>query len=324
MKRLLVAVFVMVLGATLNAQKGELLIRSSSKGLYLEHKVTPKENFYSIGRLYNVHPKHLASFNGIDMSKGLSLGQALKIPLSDTNFNQKSDKGTPIYYTVKEKEGLLTVSNNNKKVLMESLRKWNHLRNDKISSGRKLIVGFLNTDNKAAVAATPPKTEEKKQEEVYTPSQEEQKKQTVVTEPPAKPQEEPYTPSQEEQKKQTVATEQPVVKKDTDLKQGYFKTSFDQQVKQDPIKKEQAVTAGIFKTTSGWTDAKYYLLADGVEPGTVIKITNPTNNKIIYAKVLGEMNGVTQSQGLNIRISNAAAAALEIQETDKFIVKLNY
>ena len=81
---------------------------------------------------------------------------------------------------------------------------------------------------------------------------------------------------------------------------------------------------GIFKTTSGWQDAKYYLLIDKVLPGTIVKIINPANNKIIYAKVLGEMSGIRQNEGLNIRISNAAVAALEIPEQDKFIVKINY
>ena len=63
---------------------------------------------------------------------------------------------------------------------------------------------------------------------------------------------------------------------------------------------------------------------DGIEPGTIVKITNPSNNRIIYAKLLGDMNGLKENQGLNIRISNAAASALDIAETDKFIVKLNY
>ena len=63
---------------------------------------------------------------------------------------------------------------------------------------------------------------------------------------------------------------------------------------------------------------------DDVQPGTIIKIINPENNKTVYAKVLGEMAGIRQNQGYNIRISNAAAAALEIKEDDKFIVKVNY
>ena len=105
---------------------------------------------------------------------------------------------------------------------------------------------------------------------------------------------------------------------------GFFKTGFVQQVKTYPLSKEETVTAGIFKTTSGWSDAKFYALIDGVEPGTIIRVINPNNNKEVYAKVLGQMSGIRQNQGLNLRISNAAASALEIPETDKFIVKVNY
>ncbi|MES1218374.1 MAG: hypothetical protein ABUT20_22905, partial [Bacteroidota bacterium] len=102
------------------------------------------------------------------------------------------------------------------------------------------------------------------------------------------------------------------------------KGSFVQQVKKYPLSKEETVTAGIFKTTSGWSDAKFYALIDGVEPGTIIKVVNPDNNKEVYAKVLGQISGIRQNQGLNLRISNSAAAALEIAEMDKFIVKVNY
>ena len=91
-----------------------------------------------------------------------------------------------------------------------------------------------------------------------------------------------------------------------------------------PLSKDQTVTSGIFKITRGGKEAKYYALVDGIEPGTIIKVINPTNNKIVYAKVLGEMKGIRQNEGLDLRISDTAASALEISETDKFIVKLNY
>jgi hypothetical protein len=71
-------------------------------------------------------------------------------------------------------------------------------------------------------------------------------------------------------------------------------------------------------------EAKYYLLMDGVTPGTIIKITNPDNNKAVYAKVLGEMSGIRQNQGLDIRISNTAASALQVTEDEKFVVRVNY
>src|SRR5215831_8342636 len=62
--------------------QNELLVHSSGKNMYLTHTVASKENFYSIGRLYNVSPKDIAAFNALDMNKGLSVGQNLKIPLN--------------------------------------------------------------------------------------------------------------------------------------------------------------------------------------------------------------------------------------------------
>jgi hypothetical protein len=105
---------------------------------------------------------------------------------------------------------------------------------------------------------------------------------------------------------------------------GYFKPLFERQVKAQPAKVDETATAGIFKTASGWQDAKYYALMDGVEPGTIIRIINPTNSKAVYAKVLGEMSGIRQNQGYNLRLSNAAATALEVGDSEKFVVKVNY
>jgi hypothetical protein len=340
MKNIVLLSVIILTTTILQAQTNEtLVIKSSSKGLYVDHKVTPKENFYSMGRAFNVHPKHIASFNGLDMSKGLSLGQTVKIPLSDTNFTQKTDKGVPIYYLTGNGETLYRVSTNNKNVLMENLRKWNHLSSDKLPNGTKLVVGFLTTSETQAMAVNGPS---QKTETITKPAQEnkdvantevvnkpgqkkEEAKREVKNDIVAKPEEKKkeVTQIKEEPKKNNDAVQVTEEVKNKSSDQGYFKTSFDQQVKQQPASKEQTVTSGIFKTASGWNDTKYYLLMNGAEAGTIIRITNPANNRTIYAKLLGEMND-KQSEGLKIRISNAAANALDIPETDKFTVKLNY
>ena len=340
MKNIILLSVIILITTLLRAQTNEtLLIKSSDKGLYVDHKVTPKENFYSMGRAFNVHPKHIALFNGLDMSKGLSLGQTVKIPLSDTNFTQKTDKGVPIYYVTGNGETLYRVSTNNKNVLMESLRKWNHLPSDKLAGGTRLIVGYLTTSETQALAVNAPsqkaetttkpvgnkdvaktdvtnKPEQKKEEAKIN-----QTKNEEISKPEQKKVDAIQPKDESKMNKDVVQAKQEI--KTTNTDQGYFKASFDQQVKQQPASKEQTVTSGIFKTASGWNDAKYYLLMNGAEPGTIVRITNPGNNKTIYAKLLGEMND-KQSQGLNIRISNAAANALDISETDKFSVKLNY
>lgn len=308
--------------------QSELLVKISTKGLYVEHKVAPKENFYSIGRVFNVHPKHLAAFNGLDMSKGLSLDQVVNVPLSDTNFSRLSAQGIPVYYKSSAKQTAGSVSAISK-TSAENVRKWNKLQDDNISPGTSVIIGYLLTSGEevpAPAETTAVKTDTEKQTKSVT-----EVKKEAVKEQPAK-QDEPKAvvpaktePPKEEPK--AIIKEETAKDLDPETVQagdGYFKIYFTQQAKTYPLTKDEIVTSGIFKTTSGWNDGKYYALLDGVEPGTIIKVVNPANSKVVYAKVLGQMSGVRQNQGLNLRISNAAASVLEISEIDKFIVKVNY
>lgn len=310
MKRIILALLhVILLTGFLNAQQSQLMINSGDKGVYLMHEVAAKENYYSIGRLYNVNPKELASYNDLDMSKGLSVGQALKVPLGKTNFSQTTNgKGTPVYYKVGEKEGLYRVSVNSNKASLDNLRKWNNLSSDNITSGSLLIVGYL-IGGEAETVVTKVETKPELPSEKLS---EEKSTIGVINQEGIK--DEPVAPKAVKM----------VSNNTSNGNGGYFKSHFDAQVKSTPVKHDQTVTSGIFKTASGWQDLKYYMLIDKVEPGTIVKIINPSNNKSIYAKVLGEMSGIRQNQGLDIRISNAAATALEIADTDKFIVKVNY
>lgn len=337
MKNLFVVMlFLLVAGKTTMAQPGQFIIKSGDKGLHLDHTVVAKEGFFSIGRIYNVHPKFLADYNKLDINKGLNIGQVIHIPLTDTNFTQKRKTATPVYYEVGDKEGLLKVSNANNKVKLQSLREWNKLSGDNINAGSKLIVGFFLGTATPPVASTPTVKEEPKK---VTEDKPVVKTETPVNPPVAKEEIKKSDPVvKEEVKKADPAEEKavvkeepkkvtPVTKQDVTSNmsgQGYFKSSFDQQVRQIPVSKTETVTSGIFNTTNGLQDAKYYLLINGVTPGTIIRIINPDNNKAIYAKVLGEMNGIRQNRGLDIRISNLAAATLGISEMDKFIVKINY
>jgi LysM repeat protein len=307
-----------------SAQKVELLIKKSDKGLYLEHKVKPKESFYALGRMYNIDPKLIASFNSLDYNKGLQIDQKLRIPLTDANFIQDGNKGTPVYYKVGNKESLDKISLNNNNVLKSNLRWWNNLSSEEVKSDTKLIVGFIQSPSMASITIAGKPISE--QSVFHT---EEQKNQDEgireVKKPEVKPEEKKPEPAvlKEEVKKPEPAVVKEEVKPVV-ADQGYFKNHFIQQTRSNPADKNETVTSGIFKTTSGWQDAKYYLLMDKVSPGTIVKVINPVNNKAVYAKVLGEMSGIRQNAGLDVRISNAAAAALEITELDKFIVKVNY
>lgn len=311
MKKFLFLTLVLFFASCLHAQ--EIIAHHTDKGIYVTHTVTAKETFYSLGRLYAIAPKDIATANNLEMEKGLIIGQSVNIPLTAANFSQEVQKGQPVYYVVGEKEGLYRVSVNNNKVLMANLRKWNDLKTDAISAGQKLIVGFIPSHDGALVSTKPTVVPEKK-EAVKLP---EERPEVVITEEKPVEKKEVITQKKTEVPKAANAAV-------NDGNGGYFKASFDQQIKVQPVKKDDMATAGIFKTASGWQDAKYYALIDGVEPGTIIRIINPNNSKAIYAKVLDKMTGIRQNHGYNIRVSNAAATALDIADTEKFSVRVNY
>ena len=322
-KQLILLLFAFLGCLAINAQN-RLMVHKSVKGLYLEHTVEARQSYYSIGRLYNVPPKDLATFNNLDMNNGLQIGQLIHVPLAGYNFSQKNANGTPVYYQVSESEGLYRVSVNNNNVPLDNLRRWNNLENDNIHVGANLVIGYLSAGE--ILTSTSVKNDIQKDEPPAAPIAE-----VVKTEPvkEVKKETEPV-------KQETVKVAAPPVKESlpkrtetlpvntsTVAASGYFTDAFQQQVKKIPAKKQSTVTSGIFKTASGWQDGKYYLLIDNVEPGMIVKITNPSNSRFVYAKVLGGMSGIRQNQGYNIRMSNAAASVLGIQE-EKFSVSVNY
>ncbi len=321
-------IFILLLCSFIGFSQSQLEVHNNGNHLYVTHTVVPKENFYSIGRLYKIAPKDIAAYNNLDMNKGLSVGQTIMIPLQAENFSQSASEGTPVYYVVGDKEGLYRVSLKNNKVLMANLRKWNHLTNDNISAGTKLIVGYLTAvkPSESGNSALAKATTEANSNPAPVASTAIKNNTASVAQAPKK--EDPVVTKKEEEKPAAVKSAPPANTAATTAAvtsdAGYFKSLYDQQMKTAAANKDQTVTSGIFKTASGWQDNKYYALLDGVEPGSIIRIINPTNNKAIYAKVLGQMSGIRQNQGLDLRISNAGANALDIADADKFVVRITY
>lgn len=294
------------------AQDNNLMVQGTSPNLYLVHSVAPKENWYSIGRLYNISPKELAPYNKLKMESPLSVGQSLKIPLAAANFSQNGRKAgdevlVPLYHTVQDKEWMYRISQNHNKVPVESLQQWNKITNEELKAGMNIIVGYLKVkQSQSALAskskpvlptAEPAVAVNKPQEKPVTaPEKEEQtaKKEVVdKNDPPARTENKPLP-----------ADPRPVVNRSIDYNGGFFRPQFSGEGR------ATSGTAGIFKSTSGWQDGKYYALMNNVPVGTIIKIDHPVTRKSIYAKVLGQLPDMKESTGLAIRLSDAAAAEL--------------
>lgn len=180
MRKLLAVVF--FYSISLVAKSQNLTVEGTAPNLYITHIVAPKENFYSVSRLYNQAPKSIASFNKIVMEKGLTIGQHVKIPLTAQNFDgsgSSNAKGSniPLTHIVAKSETLFRIGNS-LHVTAESIRKWNHLTSDNIAAGTPLIVGYLKTDNTQAPSAASAKNNTTSQPD----NSETAKKSTDITE----------------------------------------------------------------------------------------------------------------------------------------------
>ena len=290
----------------------------------IKHTVVASESLSSIAKQYKTSPKAIASFNNIDYNKGLAIGQVIKVqlppnapkvapakeiktekPIKEIKVPVKEKptpkekpepkvepKKAPTMHTVIAKETLYGLSKMYR-VSVADIKKWNKLTTDNLEDGTEIIVGYGTKAKKPIV------------KDVETPTTEDAE--------PIKKTEPKKTPKPAEEKPpvkkvvQQIPTEEVNAQdggENRDFKGGFFKSLY-----KDNDKVVEG-NAGIFKSTSGWDDGKYYCLHNSAKQGTIVKITNVANGKSVYAKVLDMMPDLKQNDNLIIRISNAAADAL--------------
>ena len=329
--RLLFSVILCFLFFSVHAQHPPFIVKRSGTVMLIEHKVQPKENWYSVGRIYMISPREIASFNGLSIDKGLGIGQVLEIPLTKSNFSQLIDAasdGVPVVHVVQPKEALFRLASNYQ-VDVSVLKKWNGIKNDQVNTGFKLIVGYIRPVVVAqAQSADQPIENQVKVETspvVIPPSpviQKQEKEAARIPNAVSVPQRTETATATAEKTTQYVPVSSTPELKDHGV--GQFFQLFNTQANEGTIKKLDQPAYGIFKSTSGWQDGKYYVLMNNVVPGTAVRIVAAQTGKEIYAKVLAPVPAGKESEGMALRISSASAAALNLGEATNGDLKISW
>ena len=319
MKRAFLFMSICLMAVPAVAQNTPLIVQlDNQNNPYLTHSIGPKENFYSIGRIYNISPRVFAPYNGLELTSTLAIGQQIRIPLNEVNFWQtgtrtENETVVPLYHTVKQGETMSRLSQlygtDN-----ASIKSWNNL-GDAVSVGSKVIIGFLKVDKTLSPLAA--KGMNVRSEPTVV---QQQPKPVQKTEEPKK--EQPVVVKKEEPKQEVKKEEsKPEVSAVSYAGNGFFKDEFNRQTNNGRRVEGNNGAGSIFKSTSGWSDGKYYVLMDQVEKGAIVMIRNPANGKAVYAKVLGGVEETSPGSGLSFRLSNSAAAQLGIS-AEKFNAEL--
>ena len=317
------------------SQNIQLTIEGTNGKFFLNHTTVAKENWYSIGRLFNQNPHDIVSFNNLNFDKPLEVAQEIKIPLTAINFDQKQKKSAgesliPIFHVVEEKEWMFKISSIYNDVPVTSLEKWNKIKRDDVKKGTPLIVGFLRVKTDLSPLASGITSNPAIGNSATVTSST-----NTISQNSAKPVN--TTPANTDAQTVTKPVIQPVstttdgttvaipANKTSERVNNYASTHSNGgffSVDYSGGGKSSAGLAGTFKSTSGWTDGKYYALMNSIPVGTIIRVSG-TNSKAIYVKVLGQLPEMKESTGLLIRISNAASAELGLGE-GKFPVEIKY
>jgi hypothetical protein len=265
----------------------------------------------------------------------------------------------PVYHLTKSSQTVQQISAQFNKVPVTSLKLWNGIPKTGIVSGMQILVGYLRAlpeqvayfeesiphylavvekpkiiipkpekkiDSVAIVVKDKPKVKEDTKVVIETkkpvdstsiakenkPAKKDPN--VTVTQPKEKPKTVTTNPN-EETKKPTTEPSKPVGAKLIHV--GLF-----QDVYKPSIPKEKVLTgdAALFESNSGWQNGKYYVLIPKLKPGAIVKISYA--NKVLYAKVLGELP-VDDEKGILLRLSNAAANELGVKDA-KFPVVVTY
>jgi LysM repeat protein len=275
----------------------KIIVQGTYPNLFIYHKVSLKEDLYNIGKLYNVTAAQLANANKMSETDVLPLDKNIKIPLTKKNFTQDGQRGEgealiPLYHIVVKGENIYRISVNYGTLRPDFFREWNDLNNESIvQPQQKVVIGHLKVSQERA--------------------------NDILDNSPLPIDEDGYGPDAKPETSPVAVT--PTRNDSSD--EGFFANDFSSTT----TGKEHLLLNGdaaIIKTTSGWTDRKYYVLMDGVTPNTIIRIT-ASNGRSVCAKVLGPIPTMKDGNNLMLRISNAAVAALGIGDA-KFSVSVGY
>ncbi|CAN5630281.1 hypothetical protein BH10BAC2_BH10BAC2_13930 [soil metagenome] len=313
---------------------------------YTLHTLAQGETLSMLAQKYKTTVGDIMRLNGMHADTRLSLGQKLKIPASgqtverpgETKAKPPAVKDAPpltpspatnvnasssLTHTVLPKETMYGIS---KKygVTIDQIKQWNNMADNNLEIGQVIAVSAKGVAEAAAKRKEQAETEVKAITAVPDQTPPVVTKEIIKVDEPVKD----NALQQAAEKKavlntaaETKTKERAVTNAANDGSDNFFTKNFGE-LSSNKSTANANGTAMIFKTASGWSDKKYYVLMNQAPSGSIVKIS-AANGNIVYAKVLWTLDDMKENKGLQFRISEAGAAALNVQG-DKFSLSIQY
>lgn len=236
----------------------------------------------------------------------------IRVPVAGILKDENCTDCKPVYHRVKASEGLYRIGIWYGKIAPAKLKQMNSLRSDALKPGQQLLVGYVSLKPPEIEATNPEGASLMNIEVIVDASAKDAGNDTTLTE------------TTSTHAMDTIIVNVPDPEPELVLSyEGYGLFADEFNLKGNLTKK--LGKAASFKSESGWADGRFYMLISHLKPGSIVKISNPLNGAYLFAKVVGPLPNIKQNNGLQYRVSNAAAAKLGFwKEDDVFDISLEY
>jgi LysM repeat protein len=274
----------------LSFSQSKLMVLGKCPDCYVQYKAKAGETIEQIASLASLSKEKLFAFNGVKTSDYNRLPTFWRIPVTADNL-QKTSTGQPVYHVVEKGDNLYRINLLYFQPGIAQLQEWNGLRNNALKDGELLLVGYLGVNQQEAVTSGT----------------------DVLSAAVPSAQASPVMGDAKSTSPQTALQ--------ASLEEGFFAAAFNS-TGGDKLLQEKTGLCAVFKSITGWSDKRYYVLMNDIAPGTVVRISAGAD-KFVCAIVLGPLLDIKPNKGLLIRLSNAAAQQLGVAE-QLFSVSVNF
>lgn len=241
---------------------------------YLLHPVKQGQTLYSLSKYYGLSITDLYFANPKLKNKPITVGFPLKIPISYRAIQRFKGKKFGTYkwrkievcYIVKPKDTMFKIAKSYFKIPIDTLKSRNSLTSNVLSSGQKLVIGWVDIDGIPKRA----------------------KKYTGMS----------------------------AAVREVNLK-------LEQRYKAQSLGKKIYERTGAVSWNKKLEGTSLYILHRKAKVGSIMKLTNPMNNRVLHVKVIGRLQGAAHSFNIHAVVSPAAAKALGVIDS-QFLVKMKY
>lgn len=306
------SIVLMLAGLPSQAQpqtRRDLWVTSGPEGWNIIHPVQKGETLFMLARRYHVPPAILADANNLTYNDGLKEHTPVVVPLGAYNLQTTKPANTTdakaLYYKAGPEDNLYRISRHSN-VPQRTLLQWNNLTDKEVHAGQVLLVGWVLYDptNVANPADHP-----------VTPAPQ------VIhrTLPPPVKQD---TPKYVLQRDHT--TTPPVVMDTADTTAAptppvsTIEALFKEQTQNGQNIVFEKGSAAFFNLSGQAKGAAVFAFHNKAAKGSVIRVKNLNNGRVVFVKVLGPLPLTKQYYNCIIGLSGSAKAALGVRDTKAF------